>query len=243
MVFVLALGCKKEKPTVPNGVDPCDESNFTTNFTIGYRLGASAQLAKKYHINDYAFSGSMLKFEVENDCFDEYEFLIGSDTYNQDCVLVYFDEYDTVKNLPIRLITKKHNVLCENYAGSDTVYRYLTTVFKCDWPIAGTYRGVTNINPLDSFDLTIYRSLANPASCEQWWIMNYHNSGCDAPWNISNYSYTQGKFPGMPSICNAMGNGRFVFNPVTQDLQLFYVQSNIGFSSDTIHYRGYKLNP
>jgi hypothetical protein len=217
--------------------DPCAEEHLSTDFSIGASRGAASSV---YHKSDYAFTQRNLLFKVDKDCFDYYEFQIGSAVYNQSSNLVYFNQYDTVKNLPVTLITKKEDVVCPDYVGVDTVVRYLNTYDKCDWTMLGSFRGVTDEFPLDSFDITISNAFLINGNCNSFRINNFNNNGCLSAWSFYDFSYTKGIFSGVS--CGG-GSGRYLFDPVEETLSLVYVinPAPTYIDSDTIIFKGKKI--
>jgi hypothetical protein len=178
LLILLAMSCKKEKPEVPNEVDPCLHAQPTTgDFLIEERSDITVNA--KYTLTDTVFYDKGVRFTALQDDA-EYTWYIGTEVLHSQSIERFFGSQWSNADIPITLVTrKKPNTLC---FPDDTGYDSITKTFHVshlpNWslpnpilgPIEGNFR-VKSAHLPDSFDINI--------------DITYH--GGEAYFNITNY--------------------------------------------------------
>jgi hypothetical protein len=165
LFFVMVFGCKKEKPTLLNGVDPCISNQPTTgDFLIEEMTAQSeAQSWNRFTNTDTIFKGRNVRFRALEDSA-EYTWYIGNEVLYTQSVTRYFGQSLANTNIPITLVTRKTpNTLC---FPDETGFDSITKVFHISnlptsagynsefGTLEGTFR-MKSSHLADSFDITI----------------------------------------------------------------------------------------
>jgi hypothetical protein len=164
LVLLVAFGCKKEKPTVPEEVNPCELAQPTTgDFLIEEQTAPAPPQLRKYTITDTVFNGKNVRFTALQDDA-QYTWYIGTEVLHVQSFERYFGSSLSNTDIPITLVTRKTpNKLCfPNDDGYDSITKIMHVSHLPDWvspdvtygPIEGNFRVKSEHLP-DSFDVKI----------------------------------------------------------------------------------------
>jgi hypothetical protein len=246
-IFVVALGCKKDKPIVPTDVNPCQFAQPTTgDFLIEERTHSAVNA--KFTITDTVYNGKNVRFTAMQDDA-QYTWYIGTEVLHVKSFERYFGSSLSNTDIPITLVTRKTpNKLCfPNDTGYDSVTKIMHVSYLPDWaspdvtygPIEGNFRVKSEHLP-DSFDIKIDMTFIS--NITYFNITNYDGLGSNclqqAQPSLRNYRQVWG-FYNTGTICHGLSGDvhilkdnkvemNFVFTDALNGQTLFTYRKYVG---------------
>ncbi|MFA7626279.1 MAG: hypothetical protein WCZ17_04460 [Candidatus Kapaibacterium sp.] len=243
LAIIMLTGC----PDDPVRPDPCDgKSPFKADFTIYEQMGFhnmkfEADTVVRYNVVHFVANGE----------YDSYRWTVGTqlEEYTTKSFALSFD--GVFSNIPVRLIaTKRADSLCfPNDRTIDTVIKYVTSVIPADLersylPFVGTWRGSTDKDPLDTFDVELgyIVSRDNNGDLDRTFhFINNLNKGCQGVFHqvdgrkfaevVLSTGYRTGRIASTTGVfgCNAP-NGHFIMSKDHTEIIIEYktIKNEIG---------------
>jgi hypothetical protein len=243
LVLLVAFGCQKEKPAL---IDPCELSKpVKADFWIGVKLNADPCGPSNYEIFEINYdtlgSGASLYFTAEVGCYDELEWIIGSDPTHRfgEQIFVNFSPQDVIgQTISIALIAKKRpNKLCNpDDDGVDTIIKNI--FFD---PSPKTYYGKflgynLDENPTDTFTVWIkgYTQNQLPRHADIVGLPKGSNNYQGVDYPIFEYNSNQNRinFCNTRTVDGGLWDHPEVFCPHTRG----HIIYSINFDTITINY-------
>ena len=177
LLFILALGCRKEKPEI-GGSDPCEcETEVNADFDILEWLKPFGPVQKL--LTDHILSGGQVTFVPKTKNASSYTWYVGADTYHTEQAGTWFPGEFTGQDIPITLVVRKEpNLRCfPNDDGYDSITKTFHIYHFCETPqFEGTFR-VAPKGSTDSLDIIFAFDQTGSDACIGLSVTNFDGEG------------------------------------------------------------------
>lgn len=219
LLFLLGMSCKKEKPTVPNEVDPCDcAKEVSADFSIEEKLlkQDNGSWLDTIHIeSDKVLADRKVRFTASEQGA-EYTWYVGAEIITDKSFYRYFSTNEIGFNIPITLVVRKApNSICfPDDDGYDSITKVMQVVDWCDSIGIEGYFRIAKVGTTDSIDVGIdlYNQFSFEEGCNSLGLYNINGLGvnCVGPVSVSKtYRWFQVLGPsggGSGTICGKIQN-------------------------------------